>query len=67
MNFYRVTYPGRYLGATAIVAADSEEEAIELVNSDPRTHDGHDGKVAMKVFHIPVPGACVLYNDNGDY
>ncbi len=63
MNFYEVTYEGSYLGGIAIVAADSEEEAIELV----RTHKETSGFQKVAVEYIPVPGPCVLYNDNGDY
>ncbi len=63
MNFYEISYKGLWLGGIAVVAADSEAEAIELVRADPGTCGFSD--VAVK--QILVPGPCVLYNDNGDY
>ena len=63
-NIYEVSYHGLWLGGVAIVIADSEEEAIELVNQDSATvaFTNITTKVIQKGY-----AKGVLYNDNGDY
>lgn len=60
-KLYRVDYDGLWLGGTALVFAGSEQEAINLVESDDFTVDFKD----VEVKELPLEG--VVYNDNGDY
>lgn len=65
MNIYKVTYKGSYLGGTAFVKADDEQDAITRVMLDPRTVDFNNIKVELVDFQGKY--GKVFYNNNGDY
>lgn len=62
MKLFVVNYKGLWLGGKAIVWADTEDQAIELVRQDPNTQEFTN----ISVEEIP-PGTVVIHNDNGDY
>ena len=66
MRAWQVDYSGMWLGGTAIVLAESEDEALRLVEQHPGTvcSDRETWKNA-KATEITMEG--VLYNWNGDY
>jgi hypothetical protein len=53
-----------WLGGKAVVLAESEEQAIELVRSHRSTLEFEKVEVAACV---PVTEPVVIFNDNGDY
>ena len=62
MNYYKIEFPGVYLGGTCIVAADSEHDALDFLG--PLNIADLD---ELTITPIPVVGRGVLYLDDGDY
>jgi hypothetical protein len=64
MHCFKVTYKGSWLGGRAIVIANDEQEARDLVSA-------HRGTVEFKQVEVEdygeVTQGSVLYNWNGDY
>lgn len=61
MKIFRVDYKGLWLGGTAIVIAETAEEAIELARN-------HRSSIEFENVTIEeLPSSGVVYNDNGDY
>ena len=65
MRPYLVTYKGLWLGGKAVVMATNKEHAERLAKEHPSTIDFE--KVSVDEIECEGDGACVLYNDNGDY
>ncbi len=63
MKAWLVTYAGVYLGAAAVVMAESPEAAIELLKSAHA--EEHIDDIQVKALDIEKPG--VIYDDDGDY
>lgn len=61
MKIFRVDYKGLWLGGTAIVIAETAEEAIELARNHRSSIEFEDAKAEE------LPSNGVVYNDNGDY
>lgn len=61
MKIFKVNYRGLWLGGTAIVVAETAEEAIELA----RNHRSSIEFEGVTVEELPSSG--VVYNDNGNY
>lgn len=61
LSVYLVKYKGLYMGGKALVKAENAEEALSLVENDPKTINFNEEATAEKV------KGRVLYNDNGDY
>jgi hypothetical protein len=64
MKAYYITYDGIWLGGKAVVLAESEDEALDLVKNDKATIEFTD--VGVEEVH-DLTEAVVLYNDSGDY
>jgi len=62
VRFFKITFPGVYLAGAAIVAADSEQEALAMVKIDTVAELDE-----VTIAEIPVFGPSVLYVDDGDY
>jgi hypothetical protein len=62
LKTYIVNYSGLWLGGTAIVRAESEQEAIEEV----RSHRFTTNFTHVDCQEIKIKRG-VIYNDNGDY
>lgn len=60
MKYYEVTYDGLWLGGSAVVIAESTEDALRLVEDDYRT-------INFKNATVTEISGPVLYNDSGDY
>lgn len=60
MKYWDVTYDGSYLGGSAIVIAETPDEAIELVRNHKTTTNFKD----VRADEVNGP---VLFNWNGDY
>lgn len=66
MYFYLITWGGVYLGASAVVRAHSEEEAVAILCAKTEAHaKAEDCKIER--FLLLEDEAQVLYLDNGDY
>lgn len=61
MKIFKVSYRGLWLGGTAIIVAETAEEAIEQA----RNHRSSIEFENVTVEELPSSG--VVYNDNGDY
>lgn len=65
MKAFIVRYSGLWLGGKAVVLAESEIEAIELVGLHRSTINFLEPDRKPQVEEVPAKG--VIYNDNGDY
>ncbi len=66
MNLYEISFPGHYLGGSAIVAAPDEARALHIMKHVLPEHGlPTDEPVIVRKLDGTVPG--VLYIDNGDY
>jgi hypothetical protein len=61
MDAYLVTYKGLWLGGKAIVIAENQDHALQLVKDHETT--GRFTSVTVEL----LPSSGVIYNDNGDY
>jgi hypothetical protein len=59
---YKVTYEGLWMGGVAIVIAENETQAIELV----KEHEDTVNFCSTPTVKL-LPSIGVVYNDNGNY
>ena len=62
MRLFQLTFPGVYLGGTGIVAAESPQEALKILNGSVE----YEIKAPI-VKELDTSLAGVLYLDDGDY
>lgn len=65
MNAYLVTYRGSRDGGTAVVVADSEQRAIELVRDHAMTSNFTQVTAELITGNLVAP--IVLYNESGGF
>lgn len=65
MRAWIVRYRGMWAGGRAVVLAETEEEARDLVQAHRHTVNFKDAEVEEVSEDTTLPE--VIYNDNGDY
>lgn len=61
MKLFDIRYKGLWLGGKALVFAENEEEALNLLRADP------DTVMFENVTIEEIKAEGVIHNDNGDY
>jgi hypothetical protein len=69
MRCFLIHYDGLYLGGNAVVFAESQEQAMQLLRADDKTRRLHGIPVIQNasVIEADPTKSGVAYHDDGDY